>query len=339
MSTGGTIASIRSDDLGGVAVGLSVAELLAGVSDAAGVDVGPVEDLARVNGWNVDPSLMWRVVASVKSLVSRSDVDGVVVTHGTDTVEETAFLLDVLTASDKPVVFAAAMRSADATSSDGPHNLVGALRAAGSPTLRGMGAMLCLNDDIHAARWARKTHSSRVDAFTSAPGPVATIDPDGAVRRLRGPLERWTIPGAVPVDDVPPATVPMLLAYTGMSPAAIDAAVETDATRGLVIEGFGLGNVPGALIDPIRELITRGVVVVVSTRVPHGGTWPVYGGPGSGTELAEAGALGAGTLTSGKARLLLMACLAARNSAHAAKTFQEAVEVLGRGSEGAASWL
>lgn len=338
ISTGGTIASVRSGDSGGVAVGLSIAELLAGVGDAAAVDVGPVEDLARVNGWNVDPILMWRVAAAVRRLVGMPDVDGVVVTHGTDTVEETAFLLDVLMASDKPVVFAAAMRSADATSPDGPHNLVGALRAAGSPTLRGMGSMLCLNDDIHAARWARKTHSSRVDAFTSAPGPVATVDPDGAVRRLRGPLERWTMPSSVQVDDVRLEAVPMLLAYTGMSAAALEAAVDTDVTRGLVIEGFGLGNLPGALVDPIRELIARGVVVVVSTRVPHGGTWPVYGGPGSGTELAEAGVLGAGTLTSGKARLLLLTCLAEQNSADAAKTFQEAVEVLGRGSEGSPSW-
>lgn len=322
-----------------MAVGLSIDELLARLGDAPAVDVGPVEDLARVNGWNVDPSLMWRVASAARRLVGRPDVDGVVVTHGTDTVEETAFLLDVLVASDKPVVFAAAMRSADATSSDGPHNLAGALRAAGSPTLRGLGSMLCLNDDIHAARWARKTHSSRVDAFSSAPGPVATIDPDGAVRRLRGPLERWTLSGSVRVDDLRPEVVPMVLAYTGMSAAALEAVVDIDATRGLVIEGFGLGNVPGAVVDSIRGLIARGVVVVVSTRVPHGGTWPVYGGPGSGTELAEVGAIGAGTLTSGKARLLLLTCLAGRSSPDAAKTFQEAIEVLGRGREGASPWL
>lgn len=338
VSTGGTIASVRARDSGAVAVGLTVSQLLASVGGAAEVDVGPVEDLAQVNGWNVDPSLMWRLAAVVRRLVARSDVDGVVVTHGTDTIEETAFVVDVLTTSDKPVVFAAAMRSADATSPDGPHNLVGALRAAGSPALRGMGAVLCMNDEIHAARWARKTHSSRVDAFTSAPGPVATVDPDGEVRHLRGSLERWTIPGSSQVDDVTSEAVPVLHAYTGMSASALEAAVDTASARGLVVEGFGIGNLPGALVEPIRKLIARGLVVVVSTRVPQGGTWPVYGGPGSGTELASSGVLGAGTLTTGKARLLLLACLAGQESGSAAKTFQDAVEVLGRGDVGRSKW-
>lgn len=318
-----------------MAVGIDASELLADVGDAASVEVGPVEELARVNGWNVDPDLMWRVAGAVHQFISSPEVDGVVVTHGTDTMEETAFLVDVLTASDKPVVFTAAMRSADATSPDGPHNLKGALRAAGSPALRGLGSVLCVNDDVHAARWARKTHSSRVDAFTSAPGPVATVDPDGEVRRLRGPLERWTLPGAH-LNDITPEWVPVLHAYTGMS--ALGPAVNADTTRGLVIEGFGLGNLPGALVEPIRELIARGVVVVVTTRVPQGGTWPVYGGPGSGTELASSGVLGAGTLSTGKARLLLLACLAGQESGEAARTFQEAVEVLGRGNQGRSPW-
>lgn len=338
MSTGGTIASVRTSNSGAVAVGLSVSELLANVGDVAAVDVGPVEELARVNGWNVDPDLMWQVADAVRRLAAGSDVDGVVVTHGTDTIEETAFVADVMTESDKPVVFAAAMRSGDATSPDGPHNLAGALRAAGSAALRGMGAVLCMNDEIHAARWARKTHSSRVDAFTSAPGPVATVDPDGEVRRLRGLLERWTIPGPTQVDCLRPEAVPVVHAYTGMSAAALKAAGERHTIRGLVIEGFGIGNLPGALVGPIRELIDRGVVVVVSTRVPQGGTWPVYGGPGSGTDLAGVGVLGAGTLTTGKARLLLLGCLAGHKAGDAAKTFQEAVEVLGRGDEGRSSW-
>jgi L-asparaginase len=141
------------------------------------------------------------------------------------------------------------------------------------------------------------------------------------------------MPSFVHVDDVGSEAVPMLHAYTGMSAAALEAAINTDTARGLVIEGFGLGNLPGGLVGPIREFIARGVVVVVSTRVQQGGTWPVYGGPGSGTELAAAGVLGAGSLSTGKARLLLLACLAGEGSRNAAKTFQQAVEVLGRGNE------
>ncbi|MPY80758.1 MAG: hypothetical protein GEV04_20415 [Actinophytocola sp.] len=94
VGTGGTIASVRTGESGAVAVGMSVSKLLADVGDAASVDVGPVDELARVNGWNVDPDLMWRVAGAVHRFISRPDVDGVVVTHGTDTIEETAFLVD-----------------------------------------------------------------------------------------------------------------------------------------------------------------------------------------------------------------------------------------------------
>jgi L-asparaginase len=340
VSTGGTIASVRSSASSGVAVGLAISELLEGIGDIPDVEIGPIEALASVNGWNVDPSLMLRVSASIRRLVGRPDVDGVVVTHGTDTVEETAFLADLTVPTDKPVVFAAAMRSADSTSPDGPHNLMGALRAAASPALRGMGAVVCLNESVHAARWARKSHSSRLDAFTSVPGPLATIDPDGEVRRSHGPLRRWTVADPERIDQIEPDVVPVLQAYTGMSARALKAAVDS-AVRGLVIEGFGLGNLPGQLVDPIRELMAGGVVVVVSTRVPQGGTWPVYGGPGGGTELAGTGLLTAGGLTSAKARLLLWTCLAETKpaqAAQAARAFTEAVAVLGQGSGVESSW-
>jgi len=338
VSTGGTIASVRSGASGGVAVGLAISELLEGLGEIPTVDIGPVVDLARVNGWNVDPGLMWSVAAHIRRLTAKPDVDGVVVTHGTDTVEETAFIADVLTSTDKPVVFTAAMRSADSSSPDGPHNLRAALSAAGSPALRGMGAVLCLNDVVHAARWARKSHSSRIDAFSSVPGPLASIDPDGKVRRTHGPLVRWTAPGSDRSEQIQPDAVPVLQAYTGMSGEALKATIDTATARGLVIEGFGLGNLPGTLVDAIRELIAGGLVVVVSTRVPEGGTWPVYGGPGGGTELAQAGLLRAGGLTTGKARLLLLACLEGQEPADAARTFSEAVAVLGRGAEGKSLW-
>lgn len=334
VSTGGTIASIHSSDADGVTVALPISDLLAGIGDLAAVEIGPVVDLARVNSWNVDPSLMWRVAACVGQLAAKVDVDGVVVTHGTDTIEETAFLVDVVTSTDKPMVFTAAMRNADALSPDGPHNLTAALRAAGSPALRGLGALVCLDNDFHAARWVRKWHTHRTNAFHGAPGPVATFDPDGGVRRVCGPLARWTAPGGDGLEQVEADDVPVLQAYTGMSAAALRAVVDATRPRGILIDGFGLGHVPASLVDPIRDLVASGVVVVVSTRVPAGGTWPIYGGRGGGSALAAMGVLSAGGLTAAKARLLLLACLAGQDAATAAHTFQEAVAVLGRGTEG-----
>lgn len=334
ISTGGTIASVRSDDAAGIRAALPVEELLERVGAGSTASTGPVLDLARINSWNVDPPLMWRAAAAVRELTARPDVAGVVITHGTDTLEETAFLVDVLSDTDKPVVFTAAMRSAGDVSPDGPHNLASALRAAASPALRGLGALVCLDDQVHAARWVRKWHTHSAAAFDTHSKPLATVDPDGTVRRRVGSLARWTLPRTGDFESPRPDDVPIVHAYTGMSAAAMQGLLAATSPRALVVEGFGLGHVPAPLIQPIGEAVASGVVVVIATRVPNGGTWSVYGGPGGGIDLAAMGVVGAGELSAGKARLLLLACLAGHKSSSVKKLFSEAVAVLGRGAEG-----
>jgi len=334
ISTGGTIASVRSADVDGVRAALSIDELLHRAGRSAAEEIGPVVDLARVNSWNVDPALMWSVAATVDRLAARQDVSGIVVTHGTDTLEETAFLVDVLTDTEKPVVFTGAMRSADDLSADGPHNLGAAIKVAESSALRGLGTLVCLDDQIHAARWVRKLHSHSIAAFAGGARPVGTVDPDGKVRRMHGALPRWKVPGGCEAGQPRPDDVPILQAYTGMSADVAQAIVDAASPRGIVIDGFGLGHVPASLHDPIHDLVSKGVVVVVSTRVPVGGTWPVYGGPGGGTDLADVGVIGAGQLSAPKSRLLLLACLTARDASTAQTLFQDAVVVVGQGAEG-----
>ncbi len=307
-------------------------DLLADAPGALGVHIEPVLDVAQVNSWNVDPGLMWDVGRVVTELLERSDIDGVVVTHGTDTLEETAFLADLLNYTNKPVVFTAAMRSADSLSADGPQNLYGALRAAACPDLRGIGTVVCLNDELHAARWVRKTHTYRTPAFSSPSGRVGTVDPDSVVRRTCGLLPRWTLPRPLP-DDVSLPSVPVVQAYPGMPAVALEAVVNAAAERGVVIEGFGLGHIPASLVPVVTDLMANDVLVVVATRVAAGGTWPVYGGPGGGRDLADMGVPTVGELSAGKARLLLMSCLATHEPDIARKLFTEAVGVLGRGQE------
>lgn len=334
VCTGGTIASVHSDDRdGGVKVALSASELLAEVAKPPGIQVGPVMDLGRVNSWNIDPALMWTVARTVSTLSAQNDVDGVVVTHGTDTIEETAFLVEVLNAADKPVVFTAAMRSADALSPDGPHNLNAALRAAASPALRGMGTIVCLDNQLHAARWVQKWHTHSTAAFSSPVGAVGSVDPDGVVRRTCGTLARWSLPAIQEAEQPSSDTVPVIQAYTGMSAAALEGIVRATSPRGIVIDGFGLGHVPACLLDLVGKLMADEVLVVVSTRVPTGGTWALYGGPGGGRELADMGVLTAGQLTAGKARLLLLACLTGRDPVTAQQLFEQAAAILGQGAE------
>jgi L-asparaginase len=316
IATGGTIASLADPETGAVRPAVSADELVRGVPGLPPVEV---DEVARVNGWNVTPDTMLEVARRASAVLERDDVTGVVVTHGTDTVEETAFLCDVTVASEKPVVFAAAMRSGSEIAADGPRNLLCATKVAS--VARGVGAVLVLNDEIHAARWARKQDSSRVSAFRSpGHGPVGTAVP-GSVRLVVSPARRFvvTVPEALP-------PVPVVQTYTGIEERLIEAVLEVSGAAGLVVEGTGLGNVPGTAERGIRAALGRGLPVVVATRVPTGGTGAVYGGPGGGVTLRDAGVIAAGGLPAAKARLLLMLLLAEGGDVRA--RFEGAVHTL-----------
>jgi L-asparaginase len=305
IATGGTIASLADPETGAVRPAVSADDLVAGVP---GLDAFEprVEEVERVNGWNVRPDVMLEVAALAQAALDDDAVDGVVVTHGTDTVEETAFLCDLLVRSDKPVAFAAAMRSGGEIAADGPRNLLNAAYVAADPAARGLGTVLVLNDELHAARWARKQDSFRVSAFQSpGHGPVGFVTP-GSVRVLRRPAPGSEV-ARPPALDRP---VPVVQTYTGIEPGLIEAVLDATGAAGLVLEGTGLGNVPGGAEPGIRAALDRGLPVVVATRVPTGGTGAVYGGPGGGVTLRDMGVIAAGGLSAAKARLLLMTLLA-----------------------------
>jgi L-asparaginase len=320
VATGGTIASLADPATGAVRPAVSAEDLVAGVPG-----LGPVrvEEVARVNGWNVAPDTMLEVSRRAAAALEREDVAGVVVTHGTDTVEETAFLCDVTVASDKPVVFAAAMRSGSEVAADGPRNLLCAEQVARAPAARGAGAVLVLADEVHAARWARKQDSFRTSAFRSpGHGPVGTVVP-GSVRITAAPRRRLLVARPRALDR----PVPVVQTYTGIEEGLIEAVLDASGAAGLVVEGTGLGNVPGSAERGIRAALARDLPVVVATRVPTGGTGAVYGGPGGGVTLRDMGAIAAGGLSAAKARLLLMLLLAA-GERDVRGRFEEAVETL-----------
>lgn len=306
IATGGTIASLADPETGAVRPAVSPEDLVASVPGLGPVEV---EQVAHVNGWNVTPQTMLEVARRASS------GGAVVVTHGTDTIEETAFFCDLTVESD--VVFAGAMRNGSEISADGPRNLLCASQVAAE--VRGLGTVLVLNDEVHAARWARKQDSSRVHALVSpGHGPVGIVVP-GSVRITMPPPRRLQLP--IP-DELPP--VPVVQTYTGMEEGLIEAVLDATGAAGLVLEGTGLGNVPGSAEPGIAAAIERGLPVVNATRVPSGGVHAIYGGPGGVVTLRQLGVMGAGTLSAAKARLLLMLLLAA----DAVDRFEEAVEVL-----------
>ena len=235
------------------------------------------EDPVTVGSSQFTPQMLLDLVRHVrKTLAADPGLAGIVVTQGTDSLEETALFFDLLLATDRPVVFTAAMRLPTEIGSDGPRNLLNAVRIAASPAARGLGVLVTLNDEIHAAREVRKTHSSAVDAFQSTgSGPIGYVD-EGEIYLMRKPLRRVTID----TDAIEPR-VNLVVATVGSDGHQIKAALDAGA-RGIVLELFGRGNIPGPMVAEIREALKNHVTLVFTTRAAGGGrvlVGPVCGRP------------------------------------------------------------
>jgi L-asparaginase len=311
LTTGGTISSRPA--AGGVQASDGPAEVLAGVA-VDGVRLEATE-VMRTGGYRMSEGELRQVAAAVLDAVADAP-DGVVVTHGTDTMEETAFLTDLVHGGPEPVVFCGAQRNAAEPDRDGPRNVTDAVRLAAAPPARGLGTMICMAGRAWPARHAVKAHTLALDAFC-APGTGELASVWGAdVRVLAQPARRAALPAAV--LDRPLARVDLIPAYAGCDGALVDAALSAGA-RGLVVMAFGTGNLPPGLAGTLIEALAAGVPVLVASRCADGPTVPLYGGPGGALELARAGAMFAGQLRASHARLLLSAalgCAAASTDVH-----------------------
>ncbi len=303
LATGGTIAG-RIDESGAVVPAVGAGELLAAVPGLEDVARLEVEEISRVSGWNVTPATMVQVALRAREALQRG-AEGVVVTHGTDTVEETLYVTDLLAGDDTDrgaIAFACAMRSGSDLSADGPRNLLHAVTVAASPEARGRGALLCVNDEIHAARWVTKADTTNVSTFRSPPaGPVGGMEHD----RPRFWLDT---PPRPPHGEGVELNVELLKAYSGMSDALLRWVIDGGA-RGVVVEGTGAGNVPGTLVPGIEYALEHDVSVVIASRCWTGKAQPIYGGPGGGVTLERLGVIRSNGLNGPKARVALMVAL------------------------------
>ncbi|MGY1823194.1 asparaginase [Geodermatophilus sp. SYSU D00079] len=300
LATGGTIASRASPE--GLAATTPAADLLAAAGRPPDVEV-TVRDLSTVGSYALTPADLRRLVTEVRRDLS-GDVDGVVVTHGTDTMEESAYLADLVHDDPRPVVFTGAQRPFDSPAPDGPANLAAALAVAASPLARELGVLLCFDGLVFPARGVRKVETLRSAAF-AAPGrgPVLQVADRSVV-----PLARPVRPGPLPLDlDRELPRVDVVACYLGADAALLRAAVDAGAA-GVVLAAFGAGNVPPAVAEEAARLVARGIPVLVCSRVPSGPVAPLYAGGGAG--LARSGALFAGDLSPWQGRLLLAAALA-----------------------------
>lgn len=240
-----------------------------------------------------------------------ADIDGVVVIQGTDSIEETAFLFDLLVRSDKPVVVTGAMRGPTSPGADGPANLMAATIVAASPEAAGLGTLVVLNDQVHAARFVHKMHTALPSAFASPlAGPIGLVAEGRAAFHLRlSRTAQIVLPSAAAgsgqAADAPVALLRIALGDDGRLLQALPGL----GFRGLVIEGMGAGHVPAALAPMVGDLVPA-MPVLLSSRVAAGPSFTrTYGYPGSEIDLLGRGALSAGALGGLKARILLMLLL------------------------------
>lgn len=303
LTTGGTIAS-RPDPSGGVVAAASGEELLSAVPELSGIADVRVEDLFKIGGYLMAPEDMLVVARRVRELSGDEAVAGIVVTHGTDTMEETAYTVDLLHDGEQPVVFTGAQRNAAVADTDGPRNLADAVRVAADPDARGLGPVIVMDGSVEAAREATKVHTSAVRAFASpGHGPVGAVSDDAVRvfgRRIR-PLNLARNVSAVPRVD-------LIKLSAGIDGTFLRAAREAGA-RGIVIEAFGIGNANHEVLAEVKRSVGAGIAVMVVSRCPEGYVAPVYGN-GGGHDLKEAGAVFGGSLSGQKARILLGIALA-----------------------------
>ncbi|NYD23367.1 asparaginase [Kineococcus aurantiacus] len=304
IATGGTISS--TGVLGSLEARLGARDLLStleGTPAGAEPDVRPL-DLTTVVSSALTGADLLQLHRAVRTALD-DGADGVVVTHGTDAMEETALLLDLLHDDDRPVVLTGAQRAADALAPDGPANLAAALQLAAHPDARGCGVLVAFDGEAYAARGVRKVHTLRAGAF-AAPGygPTHRVAA-GRVELLRRPVRTrpWVLPAGT--GDLP--RVDVVSTHLGADGTLLDAARAAGA-RGLVVQAMGAGNAPRGVIEAVEASCAAGVPVVITSRVPEGPVAAVYG---TGSALLRGGAVLAGDLSPWQARTVLAVALAA----------------------------
>jgi len=259
IAMGGTIAGAAAtsiDSTGYRAATVGVGDLIASVPELATVARVSGEQFAQIDSSDLTDGLLIELARRVTAVLADPDVDGIVVTHGTDTLEESAYFLHLTVSSPKPVVLVGSMRPATALSADGPRNVFAAVTVAASAESRDQGVLVVMNDEIASARDVTKSSSLRVDAFDSPHGPLGAVV-DGAARFYRS-VARGTEPFPIP-DRLPTSTI--LYTHSGLDAAAVT------AHDVIVIAGYGNGTVPARIIDP---LLASGALVVRATRTGSG---------------------------------------------------------------------
>ena len=304
LATGGTIAGAGSGGYGYTSGQFKVDDLIAAVPNLGKVAQLRGEQVANIGSQDMNDKVWLSVAKRVNELAASPDVDGIVITHGTDTMEETAYFLNLVAKTDKPIVLVGSMRPATAISADGPANLYNGVAAVGSKDATGRGVLVVINDKIHNARNVTKTETTNVETFESPNRGLAGLVNRGSVKWFERPDKRHTSRSefaGINVAQLP--RVEIIYAHSNMDASLIDAAIKGGA-KGIVIAGVGDGNMSKAAIDALAKAAKAGTVVVRSTRLESGQVLR-----NNEVNDDEKGFVASGELNPGKSRALLQLAL------------------------------
>ncbi len=304
LSTGGTIASQYNSKTNllssGVLAGRALVDL---IQDAEEFETIEVRDFCNIPSSFMTLDRMLSLAAEVGSLLDREDVFGIVVTHGTDTLEESSYLLDLVLDHEKPVVFTGSQRGPLEEGSDGASNLKDALRVARHPHSWGKGVLVVFNQEIHCAREVTKTDAYKLEGFQSPnAGPIGFVDGETVRYHLLPQKQVHFQPQKLTAETT------LIKVIAGMDGRIMKCAVAA-GYRGVVLEGFGRGHVPPGMMSSIRDAVNQGVSVVVTSRCLRGYVREVYDFAGSASDLSVSGALLCPDLSGVKARIKLAVVL------------------------------
>jgi L-asparaginase len=301
--TGGTISMKVDPRINAAIPALTNDEILSMITNIERYAEIEVVNFSRLPSPHITPEIMFSLAQTVKEQLERPEITGVVVTHGTDTLEETAYFLDLVLPPEKPIVIVGAMRSGSELGYDGPSNLAAAICTAISPNSKNNGVLVVMNNEVNAAREVTKTNTLALNTFRSPEfGPLGIVDNDEVIyyRNLE------------PHDHYPLARledrIALFKATTGDNADFIDHAVER-GYRGIIIEALGRGNVPPDMAKGIYRALDQNVPVVIVSRCPTGRVLDTYGYEGAGKMLHDRGAIFGYNLPGQKARIKLMVAL------------------------------
>ena len=305
--TGGTIAMKVDPDIDAAVPAVEGNELMSMVRDVNEVADIETIDFSNIPSPHMTPDIMFELSKVVKENVSRDDVTGVVITHGTDTLEETSYFLDLIVDTEKPVILVGSMRNNSELGYDGAANIASAIYTAIDPQAKNKGVLAVMNNEIFAARDVTKTNTVALDTFKSPElGPIGIVS-NNEIIFYRDVLNRQHI-NAEKIES----KVALIKGAAGLESDIVDFYVDS-GYKGIVIEALGAGNVPPPMVPGIQRAIDMGIPVVLVSRCINGRVEPVYGYEGGGKVLKDMGLILGGNLLGHKARIKLIIALGVTN--------------------------